>query len=622
MTTRSWLLAGCLSTSLAVPAAQIIPQRDGSALPRTGSARISGVVMTTDDTPVPVRRAVVSLMPLHAGGPTHGYHTITDDEGRFAFAALLEGRYDISAARPSFVTIPFGSTKPRRTASPLVIERGENLETVRLLLARGAVVAGTVRDDTGEPVAGLDVRVELRAGSGSAIATAKTDDQGAYRVFGLSAGDYVVSARPRSVSRAELTVPTDAQVDAALRELQARRGRGGGPDPRTTVTNIASGTAPGSVERADFVPIFHPGAFVRTEAAPVVIGAGEERADVDITIRMMNTAAVSGQILDTGGRSPTDVEVWLAKAGSTGVAASDRSIMRADGTFRLSRVMPGRYLVAARAISPEMYKASLASTSVGPTLSASCASAGEEIVVSGTDVTGIALRLRPCLRLAGRVVFPQNATLKPPPVSAARVTLEREGTSAVPTFVPPRAPAAVSADGRFTLGEFGDLLPGVFRLKLDMPGLEPGRDWWLESATAAGRDILDAPFEVTSASPTVTEVVFTFTDKHTSLSGALETASRRQPYEYTVIAFPTNRDWWRAPFRRVRTARPDVKGQYAMQDLPPGEYYLAALTDLAPDDLRDPDFLGSITSSGIRVTIGPGEQKTQNIRLATPALIK
>ena len=112
--------------------------------------------------------------------------------------------------------------------------------------------------------------------------------------------------------------------------------------------------------------------------------------------------------------------------------------------------------------------------------------------------------------------------------------------------------------------------------------------------------------------------MFTFTDKRAALSGTLETASRRQAHEYMVIAFPTNRDWWKTPFRRVRTARPDLKGQYEMQDLPPGEYYLAALTDLAPDDLHDSDFLGSIASSGSRVTIGVGEQKTQNIRLTAP----
>jgi hypothetical protein len=94
---------------------------------------------------------------------------------------------------------------------------------------------------------------------------------------------------------------------------------------------------------------------------------------------------------------------------------------------------------------------------------------------------------------------------------------------------------------------------------------------------------------------------------------------RRSRSPRPVIAFPTNRDWWKTPFRRVRTARPDLKGQYEMQDLPPGEYYVAALTDLAPDDLRNADFLGSIAAAAIRVTIGLGEQKTQNIRLTGPS---
>jgi len=415
-------------------------------------------------------------------------------------------------------------------------------------------------------------------------------------------------------------VPTDEQVDAALRQLQSRRtAAGSAVNPRTTVTNVSSGVGPESARRADFVPVFHPSAFVRDDAAPVAVRAGEERANVDITMRMMTTAVIGGQILDAGGYAPSDVEVWLTKAGASGVSASDRTIMRADGTFRLARVTPGRYLVAARAISGDMYRSSLGLPASAAKPTGTCKFAAEDVRVAGADVTGLTLRLRPCLQITGRVVFAPGAATALPAMSGAAVRLEADRSSGVPTFVPPRAPGKVGADDRFSLGEVGDLLPGTYRLQIDVPGLEVGRGWWLESGTAGGRDILDGPLEITAASPAVTEVVFTFTDRHTALAGALETGSRRQPHEYMVIAFPTNRDWWRTPFRRVRTARPDLKGRYEMQDLPPGEYYLAALTDLAPDDLRDSDFLASIASTGIRTTIGAGEQKTQNIRLALPA---
>ena len=38
-----------------------------------------------------------------------GHHTITDDEGRFEFASLPAGRYMLSAARPTYVTIAYGA---------------------------------------------------------------------------------------------------------------------------------------------------------------------------------------------------------------------------------------------------------------------------------------------------------------------------------------------------------------------------------------------------------------------------------------------------------------------------------------------------------------------------------
>lgn len=614
MTRREGCVLVVLVAAVAAALVRAQEQRDASP-PRAGTARITGTVLTTDGTPQPVRRAVVSLTALHSGDTALGHHAMTDDEGRFAFEGLMEGRYNISAARSSFVTIPYGATMPQRTAAPIVIARGETIADVRVLLARGAVITGTVRESTGDAVAGLDVRVEPTAGIGALIT--KTNDQGQYRFFGLAAGSYVVSARPPRTSRAELTVPTDAQVDAALRELQSRRGATRTGPVRPAVGNIVSGSAPASVPRADFVPVFHPSTFLRTEAGAIAVRPGEERTGIDVLLRMTSTAVVSGRILDAASHVPAEVEIWLSRAGTAAVASSERTIMRADGTFRLSGVMPGRYLVAVRSVAGGAYQTS--ATAAAPRPASGCAFAAEAIDVSGTDVTGLALRLRPCLRISGQVVFSPSATLKAPPLSSTRVMLEPDRAPDAPAFVPPRGPAVVGTDGRFTLGELGDIFPGRSYLKIDFPGLAPGRGWWLESATAAGRDILDAALEITAAAPPVIDVLFTFTDKHTVLSGVLETASRRQAHEYMVIAFPTNRDWWKAPLRRVRTARPDLKGQYEMQDLPPGEYYLAALTDLAPDDLQSPDFLGSIAPSGIRIVIGAGEQKTQNIRLAAPA---
>jgi hypothetical protein len=227
----------------------------------------------------------------------------------------------------------------------------------------------------------------------------------------------------------------------------------------------------------------------------------------------------------------------------------------------------------------------------------------------------LSLTIGACLRIEGRLEFADSATLRiPKDLAGARVTLQPDTTAGIPSFVPARIPATVSADGRFVLGDFGDVLPGAYHLRVELPGTE-STGWSLESATASGLDVLDAPLVLTDHSPATTTAVFRFTDLRATLSGALMMPSGRPAVDYTVLIFSVNRDWWRAPFRRVRTARPTSKGEYTFHDLPPGEYYLAALSDLAPDEWRDPLLLAEAVGAAIRVSIKQGEHKVQDLRI-------
>jgi len=49
--------------------------------------------------------------------------------------------------------------------------------------------------------------------------------------------------------------------------------------------------------------------------------------------------------------------------------------------------------------------------------------------------------------------------------------------------------------------------------------------------------------------------------------------------------------------------------------LPAGEYYLAAVTDVSKDEQYDPAFLQSLISSSVRITLAPGEKRTQNLAI-------
>ena len=50
-------------------------------------------------------------------------------------------------------------------------------------------------------------------------------------------------------------------------------------------------------------------------------------------------------------------------------------------------------------------------------------------------------------------------------------------------------------------------------------------------------------------------------------------------------------------------------------DVPPGDYFLAALTDLDRSELYTPAFLRELVPAAIRLTLAEGERKVQNVQI-------
>ena len=82
-----------------------------------------------------------------------------------------------------------------------------------------------------------------------------------------------------------------------------------------------------------------------------------------------------------------------------------------------------------------------------------------------------------------------------------------------------------------------------------------------------------------------------------------------------MIVFPTERRWWGASSRRVRATRPASDGRFSVTDLPAGDYLIAALTDVEPDEWKRAEFLGQLVTAGVKVTIRDGERTVQDLRL-------
>jgi hypothetical protein len=226
------------------------------------------------------------------------------------------------------------------------------------------------------------------------------------------------------------------------------------------------------------------------------------------------------------------------------------------------------------------------------------------------------MALQPALSIRGRIAVASTRPSPPIDLSSGRIL--------VAPFDAPRDTLAyvgvaegyrVGRDGAF---EVTGLAPGSYLVtgslgtgSLDTPV------WQLASVTVDGREVVDLPMEVPPGVGLGTMVV-TFTDESQHLSGALRDAGGRPLTASTVLLFSTDQWHWYRHSRRILTARPATDGRYDFSvpvGPPAGEYFLAVVADLEPDQQYEPAFLAALTdSSPIRITIAPGEKKTQDLK--------
>jgi hypothetical protein len=217
--------------------------------------------------------------------------------------------------------------------------------------------------------------------------------------------------------------------------------------------------------------------------------------------------------------------------------------------------------------------------------------------------------------IVGSVAF-ESETLKPPAdltrlfvwlVPPSMLTLKQGTPITAIAFVPP---TPVRADGTF---EVASVPPGSYRVVLSGPAVN-STAWWARSAMMGDRDILDRDVDIGPGAGAMT-VQITFTDKRSELSGTLQTASGAAASDVFVIAFAADRRYWGPGARRVQAVRPGVDGRFVVNDLPAGDYLLAAVTDIDQDEWQDPAFLEQLVSASVKVSIASGEKRVQDLRI-------
>ncbi|MGH9374278.1 MAG: MSCRAMM family protein, partial [Vicinamibacterales bacterium] len=173
------------------------PPRDPADKP-TGTAVIRGRIVAAD-TGTPIRRAQVRAF---SGELRDSRMASTDAQGRFEFRDLPGGRWELMANKAGFVGLRFGQRRPFESGRPIELGDGETMAKADFVLPRGAAITGRILDEFGDPVAGARVQaMRYRSMQGTRqlmpLGGDNTDDTGAFRLYGLTPGDYYVTAMPQ-----------------------------------------------------------------------------------------------------------------------------------------------------------------------------------------------------------------------------------------------------------------------------------------------------------------------------------------------------------------------------------------------------------------------------------------
>ena len=628
----------------------------------TGTGLILGQTVDAA-TGSPVAGAVVTLLGRtpQAIGPTpvanaaalgSNHQVMTDAQGHFVFRDLPRGTYTFIVSLPGFTGGGYGQKRPTGPTRGLDLADGEKVGDVVLKLWKFASIAGVVLDEAGEPAVGLTIRAlrrTLLGGVARLVPTGMvgvTDDRGMYRIGSLTPGDYVVVVPTTAV-----TMPVSVADEVARQSSGGPLGASG--FMRTLLESGAPSASPSGFRVGDLIlqdpaafgrglppptpsdrgpilayqTLFYPAATSSADASTVTLQSGEERANVDVQLRLVPTVRVSGTVsgLDGPGTNlglrlvPVGAQDLAADAGfETATTASD-----AAGAFTFLGVPAGSYVLKVLKV-PRPQVAPMVTTVVlnganTITMGTSANSpapqpptdpvlwASVPVAVGGSDVAGIAVSLRPGLRVSGQLVF-HGAAAPPTPdqVQRAAVTMVPVGGR----LNGPIAPSRTGADGQFTTAGYP---PGTYTIVATIPA--PG--WTFASATLGGHDVDDQPIDL--ATGDASGAVITFADKSTTISGSVRAPSGESDGEAQVIAFPAAYDAWlengMSP-RRTRVANTDKTGAYRLAGLPVGEYLVVAVTDESVSESPDASYFKTLAGVATHVTLAAGEQRTVDLKTA------
>lgn len=269
---------------------------------KSPGAIISGKV-TIKDKPVP--GIVVGLRVSQAMTPYEPtYQSTTDQDGTYRISDVPPGSYSVFPVAPAFVTT--------NRVQTVVLTESESVDGIDFVLVRGGVITGKVTDADGRPVIEQNVGLitadqptnpQAPVGTFSGV---PTDDRGIYRIFGLRAGRYKVTA-------------------------------GQGADSYVMVGS----------SRPSYKQTFHPDVTDAAKATVVEVTEGSEASNVDIALgRAAQTFTASGRVINgESGQPIVGFGLQLIVNAERRPVMGPNTTPNRNGEFKLEGLAPGKYSI-------------------------------------------------------------------------------------------------------------------------------------------------------------------------------------------------------------------------------------------------------------------------------------
>ena len=567
--------------------------------PQDGAPAIEGVVVragTGEPLPnaqVTLTRADASLAAAQArsgGSTSNTAQTMTDRSGRFAFNRIEPGSYRIAAARNGYAKQEYGQRVFGGPGRLVTVASTEARERISIGLTPAGTVTGVVRDSSGEPLAGLQVRLlrHVYGASGQRVfvtaGTGRTDDRGEYRVFWVTPGRYYLVAHPSA----------SAQAVAILGEPGS----------------------PNEIFETRVPPTYYPGTIDMSQASLLDVRPGAELGGIDVSISPQALYRVRGRIVDpASGQPPRTASITIVPRGpaatTAGLFATTSPYNPADGTFELRDVVPGAYWVRATvtAASPDSIVTANAAGRTLAELFTESVMADRRVAqvaadVTGADVDGLVLTIGAGASMPGRLRVEGRtlAGLGDLGRLEVRLTPATAGTAS-------NRHRPINADGAFRLenvsaGEY-------FATVQPLPSGYYVKDARLEQA-----DALEQPLVI--AGPVSGTLNILLSPAAGRLEGTVVDGRGQGVPGVQAVLAPAQRLRWR--YDLFRTATTDATGRFSMTGISPGGYSLFSWEALESFAYFDEDVLRQSEGSETAVRITESSTATVRVTIIPAAL--